>query len=92
SLCNDYIKIDNAVTGDSARVLRCPNSLNYKYDPPLEAKFIDTNFRQYKFSKFIELLGEESSIAEIIASIEPDMEPVQDNYEYVFTDIVKKSL
>lgn len=92
ALCNDYIKIDNAVTGDSARVMRCPDSLNYKYDPPLEAKFIDTEFRQYKFSKFIELLGEEASIAEIIASIEPDMEPMQDNYEYIFTDIVRKSL
>ena len=92
ALCNDYIKIDNAVTADAARILRCPDSLNYKYDPPLESKFIDTNFRQYKFSKFVELLGEEQSIEELLASIEPDIEAKPDNYEYIFTDVVKKSL
>lgn len=92
ALCNDYIKIDNAVTADAARVLRCPDSLNYKYDPPLEAKFLDTEFRQYHFSKFIELLGEEQSVAEILAGIVPDLEPTPDNYEYVFADIARKSL
>ena len=84
SLCNDHIKIDNNVTGDVARILRCPETNNYKTDPPRPTSFIDTDFGQYSFQQFKEFLGEEQSVEEILASIEPDLPPKEDNFEYVF--------
>lgn len=37
ALClNDGLRIDPACTADSARILRIPNTLNYRFDPPSE--------------------------------------------------------
>ena len=92
ALCNDHIKIDNNVTGDAARILRCPNTINYKNGQERPTKFLDEDFGQYSFQQFKEFLGEEASVEEILATIAPDLPPKPDNFEYVFTDIVVKSL
>ena len=92
SLCNDYIKIDNNVTGDAARILRCPETNNYKTDPPRPTKFIDTDFGQYSFQQFKEFLGVEQTVEEILAGIQPDLPPKEDNFDYVFETIAVKSL
>jgi len=48
---------DPAVMAEPARVMRCPESLNYKTDPPSPAGFIDTEFHTYSFDAFKEFLG-----------------------------------
>jgi len=92
ALCNDHIKIDNNVTGDAARILRCPNTINYKNDQERPTGFMDEDFGQYSFQQFKEYLGEEASIEQILAAIPADLPPKPDNFEYVFKDIVIKSL
>jgi hypothetical protein len=92
ALCNDHIKIDNNVTGDAARILRCPNTINYKNDQERPTRFLDEDFGQYSFQQFKEYLGEETSVEAILATITPDLPPKPDNFEYVFSDIVIKSL
>lgn len=91
-LCNDHIKIDNNVTGDAARILRCPDTINYKHGQERPTAFLDHDFGQYSFQQFKEFLGEEASIEQILASIPPDLTPKPDNFEYVFKDVVLKSL
>jgi hypothetical protein len=92
ALCNDYIKIDNNVTGDAARVLRVPGTINYKNDQERPTMFLDDDFGQYSFEQFREYLGAESTVEDILASIPPDLTPKPDNFEYVFKDIAVKSL
>lgn len=91
--CAENIKIDMAVTADAARVLRCPDTFNYKTDPPRPTMLIDEEIGQYSFHQIQEFLGViPPTVEEILASIEPDLPPRPDNFEYVFTDIVVKSL
>jgi hypothetical protein len=91
--CLEYMKIDTAVTADAARVLRCPDTFNYKTDPPRPTELLDEDFGQYSFHHIQEFLGViPPTVEEILASIEPDLPPKPDNFEYVFSDIVVKSL
>ena len=48
---------DPAVMAEPARIMRCPESLNYKTDPPSPASFIDDEFHTYSFDAFKEFLG-----------------------------------
>ena len=48
---------DPAVMAEPARIMRCPDSLNYKTDPPSPAGFIDTEFHTYSFDAFKDFLG-----------------------------------
>jgi hypothetical protein len=91
--CLDYMKIDPAVTADVSRILRCPDTVNYKYDPPRPTSLIDEDLGQYDFEQFKAFLGhEEPTVKEIMAGINPDLPPKPDNFEYVFADIAVKSL
>ena len=91
--CAEYMKIDMAVSADAARVLRCPDTFNYKTDEPRPVKLLDEDFRQYSFHQIQDFLGViPATVEEILASIEPDLPPKPDNFEYVFSDIVVKSL
>lgn len=97
-LCQDYLKIDPAVTADAARVLRCPDSYNYKTDPPTPTRLLDTEFPEYDFDMFKSYLGEVSSSTSIIDMIpkglDEDTKKIAhlDNYETSFADIAEKSL
>lgn len=53
----ERLHADPAVMADAARIMRHPESLNYKTIPPSPAKFIDTDFPQYSFEAFKEFLG-----------------------------------
>jgi hypothetical protein len=48
---------DPTVMAEAARIMRCPESLNYKTDPPSPASFIDTEFHTYSFDAFKDFLG-----------------------------------
>jgi len=98
-LCQDHLKIDPAVTADAARILRCPESNNYKTDPPTPGRFLDTEFNEYSFEEFKAYLGaEETPLDSILASIpkglDEDTKQIAklDNYETSFQDIAEKSL
>ncbi|NDG61969.1 MAG: DUF927 domain-containing protein [Planctomycetes bacterium] len=93
------LKIDPSVTGDAARIMRCPNTYNYKTDPPNLTYILDPEIYQYDFGAFKELLGEVEVLPDYKAIIadspvgEDDSASVfKDNYEYDFSDIVVKSL
>lgn len=49
---NANLKIDAGVTGDAARVLRVPDTLNYKYDPPRPVRLLKSmcNGKRHDFS------------------------------------------
>lgn len=98
-LCSDHIKIDPVVTADAARILRCPESYNYKTDPPVLTKFLDTEFYQYDFEQFKEYLGPaELSTDDILASIPKGLDEETkkiakfDNFETTFQEIAESSL
>ena len=59
-LClNNGLQIDPAVTADKARILRCPDTFNFKSEPPTPTKIISGDINIYQFKKFKNLLGEE---------------------------------
>ena len=59
ALCLDHIKIDPPVTADAARIMRAPNTLNYKTDPPTKTSIITDieSLYQYSFKMFKDYLG-----------------------------------
>ena len=59
-LClNNGLRIDPAVTADKARILRCPDTFNFKSNPPTPTKIISGSINVYQFEMFKEFLGEE---------------------------------
>lgn len=55
-LCKqEGLKIDMTVTADAARVLRYPNTLNFKYDPPQPVQLIQEGVR-FEFDAFAALI------------------------------------
>ena len=97
-MCLDYLKIDPAVTADAARILRCPETFNYKKDPPTPTKFLDTEFVEYDFDMFKSYLGETETTGSILdllpKGLDEDTKKIArlDNYETTFQDIAEKSL
>ena len=97
-LCLDHIKIDPAVTADAARILRCPETVNYKKEP-IETKLLDTDFGQYSFEDFKDFLGpiemDTTSLLDMFPKgLDEDTKKIArlDNYETAFQDIAEKSL
>lgn len=98
-LCLDHLKIDPAVTADAARVLRCPDTFNYKKEEPQPTKFLDTEFPEYSFDMFKEYLGEvettTGSILDLIPKgLDEDTKQIArlDNFQTTFQEIAEKSL
>ena len=46
------LRIDPVVTADAARIMRCPDTLNYKTDPPSPSKILTDEIYQYSFEEF----------------------------------------
>ena len=98
--CLDYMKIDPAPTADAARVMRCPNTYNFKYAEPRPTELLDEEFREYSFDKFKEFLGPIEEATDIFASIAKGLDTdtaalaqltKYDNYEHNFSNLVVKS-
>jgi hypothetical protein len=94
----ERIHADPAVMAEPARVMRCPESLNYKTDPPSPAGFIDTEFHTYSFDAFKEFLGPITVPVNNILSLIPkglDDETKKmrklDNYVNSFEQIIKRT-
>ena len=100
--CLDYIKIDPAVMGDTARVMRCPNTINYKRIQRSETALLDEVINVYSWEKFKDFIGPieqstESVLSGIAKGLDTDTEIIAklakfDNYDYSFKTIAVKSL
>jgi len=93
------LKIDPAVTADAARIMRAPDTLNYKSEPPLATSLIDEEFIEYDFSMFKEFLGEvDVDVEDILNSASKGLDEETkkllklDNFQTLFSDIVNKTL
>jgi hypothetical protein len=96
---NNGLHIDVAVTADAARIMRCPDTYNYKTDPPSKAYVISENIPQYSFDLFKMLLGPVpidplDVLAGVERGLDEDSSAVASRGDYAasFTEIVQKSL
>lgn len=95
------LHIDPVVTADAARVLRCPETYNFKAQPPKPTLLLSWEDEEYSFEMFKEFLGEieeQPSKLEILPyadAIDDGSLAVakrDDDFEYVFSDIAINSL
>ena len=93
------LKIDPSVTADPSRIMRCPETFNYKTTPPNPTAVLDEEISQYYFEQFKEFLGEieviptlSAILADVPKGLDADTAVFKDNYEYEFADIAIKSL
>ena len=93
------LKIDPVVTADLARILRCPDTFNYKSDPPSPTKLIDETLPVYVFDEFKEFLGSvEPSIMDILNSVQKGLTEDElkyhrrDNFTSNFGKLLEKSI
>ena len=60
ALCQAHIAIDPVVTADAARIMRAPETFNYKTDPPLPTSVLSDEIAVYDWSEFKAFLGGEA--------------------------------
>lgn len=91
--------IDPSVTADAARIMRCPDTYNYKTDPPNKTYVLDDVVHQYDFGMFEEFLGKveitpnlRAILADAPKGLDGDTAAFRDDFEYVFNDIAISSL
>ena len=78
-ISND-LHIDPVVTANPNRIMRCPDTLNYKDNPPIPTKILgdENDIPVYSFDEFKEFLGEaDPTFDMIIANIPKGMSPDQ---------------
>jgi len=57
ALCMSHITIDPVVTADASRIMRSPDTLNFKTDPPRPTSVISDAVHVYGWQEFREFLG-----------------------------------
>jgi len=63
ALCLQHIAIDPVVTADAARIMRCPETFNYKTGTPRPTSVISNEISVYSWDEFRAfLLGEEGEV------------------------------
>jgi hypothetical protein len=102
AFCLRHIKIDAAVTADRARIMRCPGSLNYKTDPPMQSGFLTDEMWEYSFDSFKEFLDQvepDNTLSSVLASVQKGLDEdtgsvakIDPNFETVFEVLAQKSL
>jgi hypothetical protein len=95
ALCSQHnLLADPAVTADAARVLRIPNTHNYKTDPPSKVGLFGNEMAEaIHINYFAELLGED--VMQVPQKRNQQKNPVldglRDNIESVFKNILVKT-
>ena len=90
--------IDTAVMGDAARIMRCPDTFNYKENPPLPTKILSDDIPVYNVSIFDFLGDTQPSLENILKEAKGPMSEDQrkmlklDNFTSKFETIAVKSL
>ena len=98
ALCLSYVAIDPTVTADAARILRCPDSINYKYTPPVATSLISEELSVYDFDEFKEFLTtpEDNSfdVSRVKKGLDEDTLAMMkiDNFDKSFQKIAERSL
>ena len=100
AFCLEHIHIDPVVTADVSRILRCPDTFNYKTDPPSPTAVLTDEIHTYSFDAFKEFLGvEEINVAaDVLRSVPKGLDEEtkallkMDNYETVFDKIAVRSM
>jgi len=99
ALCLEHMFIDPAVTGDAARLMRYPDSLNYRNDPPDPTGFYDDEIVMYSFQEFQEFLGApvvkpQDVLGSVKKGLDDEMKEMLglDNFGTSFFTIAEKSL
>lgn len=90
------LDIDPVVTSDSARILRMPQTHNYKTSPPTRVEALGTKGDSVSLSDFYDILGRPARVAELQARAfsEQDDETMRrllGNYTSKFTNILQKN-
>ena len=87
-LCKEKgLEADPSVTADSARILRVPDTLNYKTDPPAKVSVLRES-PEIDFEKIKELIGTtEATNGHTFAEVDSRQ---KDNQQYSFSKIVQK--
>ena len=104
ALCMSYIKIDPVVTADAARIMRAPETLNFKTDPPRPTSVISDEIYVYSWQEFREFLGGPTAeqvdepIADILTEIPKGLDDDTkamlklDNFSKTFGVLAQKSI
>lgn len=102
TLCQrEGLMIDPAITADAARIMRCPDTFNYKTDPPSPTKVLSERIYQYSFEDFKEFL--DAKIPEVnghavLATVQKGLDDATkallrvDNQATEFSTLATKSL
>lgn len=92
------LKVDRAVY-DLARILRCPDTLNYKKDPPLATSVMSDTIQVHSYEAFKNFFGDvELPISEVLKQAKKGMTDEErrmhglDNYEHKFSKIVEATI
>jgi hypothetical protein len=99
-LCMEHIAIDPVVTADAARVMRCPDSYNYKFTPPERTSVLTDEIHVYSFKEFKEFVGEEAPVSinslmdMLPKGLDEDTKKILklDNFETRFAKIADRSM
>ena len=68
ALCLQHIAIDPVVTADAARIMRCPETFNYKTGTPRPTSVISNEISVYSWDEFRAfLIGEEGEVVAVEA-------------------------
>jgi hypothetical protein len=92
------IKADAAVMADPSRVMRCPETFNYKFDPPEPTSVIGDEIHVYDWDEFKEFIGGDQApvdpFADVRKGLDEDTLAMKkiDNYEWSFQLIAERSL
>ena len=104
ALCAKHIIIDPSVTSDAARLMRCPNTINYRYDPPRTAAVTSNAIHVYDFDEFKDFLAtqnegaQEDLINDVFAKVKKGLDEDTlamkklDNVDWSFERIAIRSL
>jgi hypothetical protein len=100
ALCLSTVSIDPAVSADAARILRCPETFNHKFDPKRETFFMVDEFPVYDWEEMKEFLGEpvaqkvEDVLATVSKGLDDDTKAMLklDNFAKTFETLADKSL
>lgn len=101
SLCLKHIAIDTSVTADGARLMRCPDTFNYRYTPPIMATVLDEEITVYDFDEFKKFMDEvetnqpaQDPFANVRRGLDEDTLAMKrvDNYQWDFYKIAQRSL
>jgi len=96
----ERIAADAAVMADAARIMRCPDTLNYKFDPPEPTSIIGEEISVYDWDEFksfldgIETEQVKDPFANVRRGLDEDTLAMKklDNFEWRFQKIAERSL